>query len=234
MSDAMARYEQLLGQEARDRVGGAYLHTFLGGLAAQQGDFERARALVASGRSVLDDLGHRSAVLTYCDTVLGEIELLAEVGHEAERVLSELCDELAERGDLSHLASRASDLAKAILMQGRLDEAEKWTEIAEESAAVDDVNAQMMWRPVRAIILARRGSLHRAETLALEGVRLADATDDLNRRADAHRAVGEVLAGVRAPEAATAFERAIALFVQKGNLVGEAHVRSLLGDPAFA
>jgi tetratricopeptide (TPR) repeat protein len=91
-----------------------------------------------------------------------------------------------------------------------------------------------MWRPVRARLLARQGDLPRAEALAREGVRIADTTDDANRRAEAYRDLGEVLrtAG-RASDANEAFERAIALFAEKGNLPGAAHVRSLQDDPAL-
>ena len=118
-------------------------------------------------------------------------------------------------------------------MQGRLDEAEECTEIAERYAAEDDVNAQMMWRPVRATILARPGAFALAEELARQGVEIADATDDLNRRAEAHRDLGDVLrlAGRRG-EAAASFDRAVELFELKGNAVGAAHVRSLADDLA--
>jgi hypothetical protein len=68
----MARCEQLLG-EAPDAVGTAYLHTFVGGLAAQLGDFERARALVASAGNALEDRGHRGGA-GYCSRS-GEIRL---------------------------------------------------------------------------------------------------------------------------------------------------------------
>lgn len=232
--DAIARCEQLLREESADRIGAAYLGTFLGGLFAQQGDFERARTLVESARATLEDLGHRAAALTYCATVSGEIELLAGDADVAVRILRTLCDEFDRTHDYSQLTSRASDLAEALVVQGQLEEAEEWTEIAERHAAADDVNAQMMWRPVRARILARRGEFAAAEKFACEGVAVSERTDDLNRRAEARRDLGEVLrlAG-RAAEAASAFGQAIALFEQKGNLVSAVNVRSLQEDPAL-
>jgi DNA-binding SARP family transcriptional activator len=233
VGDAVARCEQLLRDESSP-VAGAYLQSFLGGLVAQRDEFERARDLVGSARGTLEDLGLRSSVLTYCSTVLGEIELLAGEGASAERVLRELCDELQQSRDFSQLASRASDLAEALVIQGFLEEAEEWTRVAEGHAAADDVNAQMMWRPVRARIYARRGALEVAEDLAYEGVRLSDTTDDLNRRAEAHRDLGEVLglAG-RSSEASDAFKRAVELYESKGNLVGAARARALDDDRAF-
>ena len=233
VAEAIARCEQLLGEDP-DPIGTAYLRTFVGGLVAQQGELERARTLVKSARNTLEDFGHRSAVRSYCMTVLGEIELLAGDPDTAATILRELCDELAKNRDLSHLASRASDLAKALVMQGAFEKAEKWTRVAEKHAAADDVNAQMMWRPVRARIYAERGALEIAEKLAREGVRLSDETDDLNRRAEAYRYLGEVLRRAARPdESSVAFERALALHERKGNLVGVALVRALRDELAL-
>ena len=69
---------------------------------------------------------------------------------------------------MSHdeLASRASDLAEALLGQGLDAESEEWTIVAERNAAEDDVHAQMMWRSVRAKVLARRGEIGQAIPLA--------------------------------------------------------------------
>jgi tetratricopeptide (TPR) repeat protein len=229
VSDAIARCEQLLREETTDLVGAAYVHTFLGGLTAQRGDLGYARKLVQSARDTLDDLGQRWSAQSYSITVLGEIELLAGDGSAAVAIFRGLCDELERRDDFSHLASRASDLAEALLLEGDLDEAEAWTTVAERHAAADDVNAQMMWRPIRARVLARRGDLGTAELLAREGVRIGDATDDLNRRAEARRDLGEVLriAG-RTSDAESALQAARSLFEQKGNVVGATHVQSLL------
>ena len=234
VADAVARCEQLVRDEADDRVGTAYLCTFLGGLAAQGGDFDRGRALVDMAQRVLHDLGLRAAADTYCTPVLGEIELLSGDPRASERVLRTLCGELERSKDFSHLASRASDLAEALVVQGFLEEGEKWTQTAEERAAPDDLNAQMMWRPIRARIHARRGEYVIGEELAREGVALADTTDDLNRRAKAHRDLGEVLRLARnGNDASSAFERAIELYGQKGNVVGAAGVRVLEDDLAL-
>jgi DNA-binding SARP family transcriptional activator len=232
--DAVRRCEQLLRDEPGPATN-AYLHSFLGGLVAQQDDFERARELVRSAQDALDDLGLRSAVLTYCRTVLGEIELLGGDGPAAELVLRDLCDELERSHNLSQLASRASDLAESLVMQGAFEEAEEWTRVAERHAASDDVNAQMMWRPVRARVHARRGAFQIAEDLAREGVRLSDLTDDLNRRAEAYRDLGEVLllAG-RASQASEAVEQAVHLHELKGNIVGARRARELASDLAMA
>jgi tetratricopeptide (TPR) repeat protein len=174
------------------------------------------------------DLGQRTVLATYCGTVLGDVELLAGDAIAAERVLTELCQELAKTHDWSHLASSAGDLAEALYVHGRLEEAEHWTRVAEKHAASDDLDAQIKWRPVRAKILARRGALDEAEALARNAARLSEESDGLNWQAKASRDLGEVLQMIgRHNEAVSAFERAIELYELKGNLVGAVRVRTL-------
>ena len=232
VDEAIAICERLL--DDADRQGAAYVGALLGGLFAQRGEFGRARALVDSARTTLNDLGLKTLAVTYCAHVLGEIELLAGDPATAERVLRELCDELEHAKDFSQLASRASELAEALVLQGRLEEADEWTRLAERHAAPDDVHAQIRSRPVRARIHALRGALDVAEDLAREGATLSDTTDDLNRRAKAHRDLGEVLrlAG-RTADSASAFQRALALFELKGNRPAAAQVRALQSDLAL-
>jgi class 3 adenylate cyclase/predicted ATPase len=233
VGDAIARCEQLLRDEVSDRAGSANVLTFTGGLVAQRGDFDEARALLKAATATYQELGQRTVLATYCGTVLGDVELLAGDAIAAERTLAELCHELARSHDWSHLASSAGDLAEALYVHGRLDEAEQWTRAAEKHAASDDLDAQIKWRTVRAKILARRGAVDDAEELAREGARLSEQSDGLNWQAKASRDLGEVLemAG-RHNEAVSAFERAIELYEQKGNLAGAAQVRSLDDDLA--
>jgi len=235
IAEAVDRCELLLRDESLDLPGTAYARTFLGGLLAQRRDFDRARELVDSARATLDELGLRAATETYCTPVLADIELLAGNAATSERILRELCDQLARAKDHSHLASRASDLAETLVERGSFEQADEWTHTAEQHAAADDLNAQMMWRPIRARVHARRGELEIAETLAREAVALADATDDLNRRAKARRDLGDVLrlAGKRS-ESASTLEDAVELYGRKGNLAGIVRVRSLQSELAVA
>jgi len=218
VEEAVKRLEALRDVVVSDSQGTANLETFLGGLFAQLGEFERARVMINSARGVLEDLGQRAQSRTYSATVLGEVELLAGNALEAERVLRELCEELERSSAFSHLASTASDLAEALVMQDRIEEAERWAGIAQRHSAHDDVQAEMMWRTVRARVEARKGALERAERLARDAVAVADTTDDLNRRAKAYWSLGETLRrGQRGDEANTAHEHAMALYMEKGN-----------------
>jgi DNA-binding SARP family transcriptional activator len=231
---AIERVRALGTEFGSNRAGVAYLEAFLGGLVAQGGDVEEGRRLLLSARAALEDLGLRAAALRYAAAVLGEIELLAGEPAAAEAVLRPLCAELEHTLDIAELASRASDLAEALLAQGLDAEAEQWTHVAERHAASDDVIAQMTWRPPRARVLARRGEHQAAEQLARAAMRLAEATDWLNGQAHLEASLGDVLrlAG-RADEAAAAYARAAALYERKGNVLGAASVQAVLDDEAL-
>jgi DNA-binding SARP family transcriptional activator len=231
---AVTRCEQLLRDEVKDQVGGAYVSTFLGGLVAQQQDFARARQLVNSAQITFDDLGMSLGAATFCSQVLSEIEQLAGDLDEAERILQALAAEFERTNELSRLASTSGELANALAAQGRMEESGEWTRVAELHSTADDLHAQIRWRPVRALVHAWRGEVALAEEVGREATMLADATDDLNRRANAHRCIGEGLrlAG-RANEALAEFERAIELYELKGNLPGAAGVRTLENELAL-
>ena len=227
VAEAIIRCEKLLRDEVTDSAADANVRVYIGGLLAQRGDVDSARRLVTSATATYEDLGQRTAVAYYSGAVHGDIELLAGDEVAAERVLRALCLELESTRDWSHLASRAGDLAEALYVQNRIEEADEWTRTAEIHAAVDDVDAGMIWRPVRAKILARRDAFAAAESTAREAVELAATTDATSRHARAIRDLGEVLrlAG-RLTEAGSAFQRAEQLYEQKGNLLGAAQARA--------
>ena len=231
---AVARCDQLLRHEVKDRAGNAYVTAFLGGLIAQQRDFHRARELVHSAGATLHDLGMRAAATTFCATVLSEVETLAGELEVAERILREIVGEFERSHELSRLASAAGELANVLALQGRFEESEEWTRLAEQHSTADDLHAQIRWRPVRALIHARKGEFAVAEDLGREAARLADATDDLNRRANAHRYIAEVLRlEGRTGDAVVEFENAVELYEQKGNVAGVAQIRLVQRDLAL-
>ena len=228
---AIARCEELLIDEVPDRVGRANVDVFLGGLRAQLGDFDDARNLVASATKTYDDLGQRAAAAIYARAILGEVELLAGEVDAAEQIFRALCTELDEMHAYSNLASTAGCLAEALFAQGRLDDADEATRIAEKHSAIDDLDARLLWMPVRAKLSAARGAFDEAEGLARDAVGLSNSSDALNRRAKAERDLGAVLGlSGRTSEAASAFERATGFYELKGNLAGSAQVRALEDD----
>jgi DNA-binding SARP family transcriptional activator len=231
---AVARCEALLETDDPSALGRANLEVFLGGLTAQRGDFDLARALVGSARASFDALGQRASAAVLGGAILGDIELLAGDAAAAEETLRWVCDELERTLALSHLASRAGDLAEALYRQGRFDESAEWVSIAATHSASDDVDARTLWVPVQAKLAAQRAELDEAVALATTAVELVETTDATNRRAAVHADQGEVLrlAG-RVGEARASFERALELFEQKGNVAGAARVRERRDDPAL-
>ena len=87
----------------------------------------------------------------------------------------------------------------------------------------------MLWRQVRAKVLARRGEHAEAERLAREAVAISDETDCLNWQGDAYADLAEVLQlSGKADEAKAALEQALDRYERKGNLVMAARMRDRL------
>jgi hypothetical protein len=125
----------------------------------------------------------------------------------------------------------SGQLAESLYELGRVEEAKGWTETAEGLSTKDDVGSQMVWRQVRAKVLACEGAHGEAERHARDAVSLAQQTDMLNwqGRALADLAAVLVIAG-RPEHAAVELDRAIAVFERKGNVVAEAKARRRLSE----
>ena len=177
---------------------------------------------------MLQDLGikYRLASRTM---ITGSIELLAGDAAEAVRQLHAGYESLAAMGERAFLSTVAGFLASALYAQGRDEEAQRFTEIAEEAAYEHDLSSQIRWRMTRAKVLARRGELEPAEPLAREAVALASQTDALNLHAAARHDLAEVLLAAGRPnDAATELREALALYEQKWNIVSARGVRARL------
>ena len=139
-----------------------------------------------------------------------------------------MLDELGERAMLSTLLGQ---LAQALYALDRLEEADASAERGATLGASDDAYTQMLWRQVRAKVLARRGAHSEGERLAREAVAIGATADMLNAQADADADLGEVhlLAGKTA-EATVALDQALARYERKGNLVMAERIRSRLAE----
>src|SRR5439155_2046671 len=127
-------------------------------------------------------------------------------------------------GERSYLATLTGYLARAVFEQSRLAEAERLTKVVEAGATRDDALSQVLWRGVRAKILAREDSVAEALTLAREGVRIAERTDFLHIQGDAWLDAADVLTLAGRPdEAARARETAVERYVRKGSSVAAVH-----------
>jgi tetratricopeptide (TPR) repeat protein len=234
VGEGLRRCQQLLQQARGDRFAEVTVRPTVAVLQAMQGRFREARDLIAEVRAFLEELG-LDWTFPPINWDCAEIERLAEDWSAAERELRVVYETHRQRGDQGHLSSSAVQLAEVLVEQGQDDEALRLTEISQAAADLDDVDAQVGWRRVRARVLARRGSIQEAERLARAAVRLAEPTDALEIHGTALMVLAEVLrrAG-RLQEAAQAIGQALRLYDQKGNLVLAAKARSMLSELASA
>jgi predicted ATPase len=219
VEEAIARCEGFLADVTGDRSLEAAIGSTLAGLRAMRGDFDEARGLWAKADKLYEALGlrFRRAVRSH---IPAAIETLAGDYDAAEQELRLGYETLESMGEKSVRATIAGFLAEALYQQGRGEEAEGFTVISEELSAADDLVPQVVWRGVRAKILAGSGELARGEELAREAAGLIEHTDFPDLQASTSLALAEVLASAeKSDEATQLVARAKALYEQKGNVV---------------
>ena len=224
--EAIRRAEEI--QQAGDRRLEAWGRTVQCVLEAMLGNFDEARQLREQAQATWEDLGLRLE-LAGAGQNFGWVELLAGDLAAAEREFRAVY-ELSERmGETGYLSTTAGFLAEALYAQGRDEEALRYTKEGERAAAADDVLSQVLWRAMRAKVLARRGERESPERLAREAVALADSTDYLDHRGTVHLVLAEVLrlAG-RESEATAEAQESLRLHEEKGNVVSAGWARALL------
>jgi ATP/maltotriose-dependent transcriptional regulator MalT len=199
-------------------------------VAAQRGDVDQARQHVRSADAITADLGAQGLLPQARDYISQAlVELLDGDLAAAEETLRAGYRELEERAGVGPQLSIVGMLARVLLLQERNEEAEELTRTCQRIAPAGQLDAQVKWRSIRAVVLARRSELDEAERLAREAVQLVDETDQLDSRAEARVDLAEVLRlGGRSAEAARDLKRATMLYREKGNEVGESNARRLL------
>jgi tetratricopeptide (TPR) repeat protein len=209
-----------------------YLRIALGRAHAMRGEFESAREIIASFVAFLDEFGSTFEARQAALSTLATIEMLAGDHVAAEEYLKRAFEMLRNVGEKGILASNVTgQLAETIYAQGRYEEAERYTRIAEETAALDHEQAQITWRSVRARALAWQDRPLEGESLAREAVALAEATDNINRLGDAFMALAETLRLCARPnDAAIAAREALSLYEKKGNVVSAETARARLRE----
>ncbi len=118
-------------------------------------------------------------------------------------------------------------------MAGRDREADRHARRCAALATDDDASAQVVWRQVRARVLARRGEVRRALELAREAIEIALTSDHLNLQADSMVDLAHRLRGSRRADedATTALRTALGIYEAKGNAVRAREARRLLARP---
>jgi hypothetical protein len=195
----------------------------LAALHAMRGEIDEARALIREGNAILDDAGRLQSAVSHHEAA---VEMLAGDAAEAAERLRAGYERLEQMGEKAVLATTAAMLAQALYAQGRFEEADRFCAVG-ETAAVEDLSTQVIWRGVRAKLLARQGRSDEGAALALDAVRLVTPTDLLTRQGDALLDLAEVLRLADRPaEADAAAGEARRRYVQKGNVVSAERARS--------
>jgi tetratricopeptide (TPR) repeat protein len=198
---------------------------------AMLGRFDEARSIMTDAETKAAERGNRFALANALAgssmqfaLLAGDPAAAADSGLEAMR----LYDELGQRSAGSTTAAR---LAQAFYELDRLDDAESWAVRAAQLGASDDAMMQMLWRQVRAKVLARRGEHTDAEQLAREAIAIGQDTDMLDAQGDTYADLAEVLLLAGKPdEAAAALEQALERYERKGNLVSTQRAQTRLAE----
>jgi class 3 adenylate cyclase/predicted ATPase len=200
-------------------------------IQAHAGHFDQGRASYAEAQAIAREYGLRlrRGVQSQDGSL---VEIAAGDYETAERYLREGIAILTELGETGFRSTSLSELAEALLLQGRLDEAAAVAAEARSLAQPDD------WEPIaRALtvqgrVMARRGRPESGLAMLHEAAGLAEPTDFLETRGDVQLALAEVArAANRESEATAAATHALELYERKGHVVGAEHARTFLAQP---
>ena len=227
VDEAIHSCEQIRAEVSADTAAEAATLHPLAGLHAMGGRFALARELLATSQALLADIDPTlNSAVSHPRAI---VEMLAGDPAAAEAYLKADSDTLDDMEDEALRSTTDAFRAQALLAQGRDDEAEHYTRLSEQRAATSDLLTQMMWRSVRARVLARRGDFEQAEALARHAVSLAAQTDFVNQHADVLLDLTHILRQAGRLEVARATgTEALHLYQQKGNSVAAARASSIL------
>jgi len=223
----LRRCQELVERADGDRQVEAIAIIVAGILRGMQGEFEEARAAIAEGRAILEQLG--SLHWTGTGMTAADLELMAGDAHAAEELARPAYEQLREHSTTGDVASALGFLAQAVVAQGRDEEALRLADEVAGISAGDDFDPHARHRLVRAIVLARRGEHERGRQEARDALALVEPTDCLLLRIQVVFALAEVerAAGDRNAEAA-ALEEVVRLAELKGDLVAGEQARTRL------
>ncbi len=225
VSELLEWLDEVEPRQGRDQ----FLRAYRAGALAMLGRFDEAREIHAASRSEASERG--GGVLLANLTAFESVDLELWAGDPvAAAAFAEEGFRLHEQlGDQMFLAEAAASQARALYALDRFDEADAWAGRAAELGASDQATKEMIWRRVRAKVLAHRREQDEAERLIREAIAICDRTEMLDAQGDTYADLGEVLllAG-RVEEASAALEQALARYERKGNLVMAARTRDRL------
>ncbi|MDQ3992756.1 MAG: AAA family ATPase, partial [Actinomycetota bacterium] len=214
VDEALATIQRRFRALAQGPLEEAAVEQIEGLLRGMRGEFDEGRRLIRKARATFAEFG---VTLTAVASARDEALIARYAGQPAaaERVLRSACDELRAVGETGYLSTEIGELADALYELGRYDEAEEASRESERLTQHADAVTQVVWRRVRAKLLARRGEADAALRLAREAIEWAGAR--LEELGDAYGDLAEVEQLVGRPHRAEeALEKALAMYEQKG------------------
>ena len=197
-------------------------------MRARIGEFEGALDAMSTYRDNLHQLGKGREYAVTAGCVWDVCWWSGDVLHGKEK-LRESYELLERTGNKALLSEIVRGLAEVALRENALDEAERWCELSEEISVADDVESTAHVALIRAKLRVARAELVAARELARHAVDLFSGTDYIERSADARLTLAQILRAEGDPGADAVASEALAMFEQKGNLVGAGWVRAFLG-----
>lgn len=153
---------------------------------------DKARTMLANARQVVADLGLRHGVME-TELFAGIIESMEGDPVAAEPHFRTALEGLDALGVGADAGQAAALLARSVLAQGRLEEADRHAAESERLAG-RNLKTAIAWRAVRAEIFAAQGLHADAVAMAREAVAVAAGTDLVLDHAEACLALSRVLA----------------------------------------
>jgi ketosteroid isomerase-like protein len=152
---------------------------------------DKARAMLADARQVVADLGLRHGLME-TELFAGIIESMGGDLVAAEPHFRTALEGLDALGVGADAGQAAALLARSVLAQGRLDQADRYATESEHLAG-RNLKTAIAWRAVRAEILAAQGRHAEASAMARDAVAVAAGTDLVLDHAEACLALSRVL-----------------------------------------
>jgi hypothetical protein len=175
---------------------------------------DKARSMLADARQVVSDLGLRHGLME-TELSAGIIESMVGDQVAAEPHFRTALEGLDALGVGADAGQAAALLARSVLAQGRVDEADQYAAEGEHLAG-HNLKTAIAWRAVRAEIMSAQGRHDEAVVMAREAVTVAAGTDLVLDHAEACLAFGRVLAAAGDEESAAGARRdAEALYAAK-------------------
>ncbi|MGV0851535.1 ATP-binding protein [Mycolicibacterium phlei] len=152
---------------------------------------EKARAMLAEARQVVADLGLRHGLME-TEMFAGIIEAMEGDFVAAEPHFRAAMEGLEALGVGIDAGQAAALLARSVLAQGRVEEADRYAADSEQMAG-RNLKTGIAWRAVRAEILAAQGRYDDAAAMARDAVAVAAGTDLVLDHAEACLSLNRVL-----------------------------------------